>query len=132
MSKILLMILLIVISDGAIAVNWLQIADNDHLTVFFDTESSRVKGSHIKMWTLINYKTIKTYKPIGKEYLSLKTQDEYDCEEERSRTLYSVWYSEHFGKGEVVYSSLSQQEWQPVIPGSFGETGLKIACLFKQ
>lgn len=39
----------------------------------------------------------------GKAYLSAKTQNEYDCKDERSRSLFFSWHSGRMGDGSAVY-----------------------------
>ena len=65
----------------------------------------------------------------GLSFLSSKEQREYDCKDERTRLLAFLWFSGQMGSGKVVYSnSVTSMTWDPISPGSVGETLWKIAC----
>ena len=59
------------------------------------------------MWQLYDYKTVQTV--AGDSFLSMKRFNEYDCTEERTRTLGYTWFSGNMGNGNVVYSTTEVQ-----------------------
>ena len=134
MRKIFLMILLTVISNSAIAewtaINRNSVGETDESTVYVNFDSIRINGSYAKMWALDDYKLMQTDQETGERYLSSLTQYEYDCKEEQFRILALIWYYEHMGNGQTVYSYYSspQRKWKPVTPESIGEHKFKIAC----
>jgi hypothetical protein len=96
------------------------------VTVYADPDSIRRKGNLVKMWSLVDYKTIQTYS--GGAVLSAKGQSEYDCEEERTRVLGGITFSGIMGRGAVVASHSEKEQWVPVAPGSIGQLMWKLAC----
>jgi hypothetical protein len=128
MTRLFLMILL-VLSSGPAYAEWIKAAtDNEKaMTIYVDPDTVRRKGDLVKIWELLDYKTVqKTY--MGESYLSVKVQHEYDCAEERHRPLAFLDYSGNMGHGSVVYSDSDEDKWTPVAPGSVGLTLWKFAC----
>ena len=56
-----------------------------------------------KMWEMIDHKTAQAFD--GKQFLSVKNFQEYDCKRSRRRMLAATAYAGHIGKGAVVGSS---------------------------
>ena len=87
-TRILLTVVLIVLCAGSAAyAEWAVVGANDDETtvIFVDPNTIRHKGDIVKWWELWDLKTMNTRE--GFSYLSAKMQVEYDCVEERSRTL---------------------------------------------
>jgi hypothetical protein len=78
------------------------------------------------MWTMMDYKTV--MQAIQGGFLSFKTQIEYDCKEEKSRTGAFSVFSGNMGSGQMIYSTDGPSKWSPVEPESAGEAVFKIAC----
>ena len=128
MRKAILMMLLAVVSSGAMA-DWVQIDDNETvgITAYADPASIRQAGNRVKMWVLVDYKTAKTTAD-GKTFMSVKSQNEYDCKEEKSRIFYANIHPKNMAGGEIVSVSIKPRDWEPNEPGSVGEALWKIAC----
>ena len=124
--KRLLMGLMLLVTAGAASAEWTDVGDNERLIQYVDRATIRRNGNFVKMWDLLDYKTVKT--SAGVSYLSGKTQQEFDCQEERGRILAFTWFDGLMGSGNVVYSNSDTQQWDPIQPGSSGETLWKIAC----
>lgn len=126
MRKVILMVLLAVVSSSAMA-EWVQITvGHETLIVYADPASLRRASNKVKMWVLIDFKMSQTVD--GKPYVSLKRQDEFNCKDEQSRTLFTSAYSRNMGGGDVIYSESISYKWSPVMPGSVGEGLWKFAC----
>jgi hypothetical protein len=110
---------------------WIEagVSDDEHLTVFANRETIRKQGSKVKMWSLSNLKNPQLLG--GKPYLSSKEQVEYDCGEERARSLATSFHSDHMGEGSLVYSDSVPGKWEPVFPDSLGEALYSVACIEK-
>ena len=123
-----LQIALLVLSSGPVYAKWMLVSGEDKigLTVYVDPDTIQREGNLVKMWSLIDYK--KTEIIPGDSLLSIRRQNEYDCTEERTRMLASMWFSGNMGSGRVVHSDSDEGEWKPVAPGSASEGLLKIAC----
>jgi len=123
-----LLITLLVLSSGPVYAAWMLTSGDDEagMTVYIDPETIRRKENLAKMWQLFDYKTVQTV--AGDSLLSMKRFNEYDCTEERTRTLGYTWFSGHMGSGNVVYSTTEVQQWEPVVSRSINHTLWKAAC----
>jgi hypothetical protein len=125
MTRLLLIILLFLSNSPAYA-EWVEIAATDYgMTVYVDSDTIRRKGDLVKMWSLLDYKTLQT--DPGGSYLSTKQQGEYDCAEERMRFHALTSFSGNMENGTVVYN-LDETKWIPVAPESRGQALWKFAC----
>ena len=85
-------------------------------------------GDFAKMWEMIDHKTALAFD--GKQFLSVKNFQEYDCKRSRRRMLAATAYSGHLGKGAVVGSEFfaPPSPWEAVGAGGYSEHFLKLAC----
>jgi len=122
------LITLLVLSSGPVSAGWVLTSGDDEagLTVYVDPDSIRRKGNLVKMWQLYDYKTVQTV--AGDSLLSIKRFNEYDCTEERTRMLGYTWFAGNMGNGNVVYSTMEQQPWEPVVARSINRSLWKVAC----
>jgi len=120
------MMLLAVVSSSA-AAEWIEVGDERIVTSYADPASIRRAGNLAKMWDLLDFKAVQA-RPYGTPYRSQKTQQEYDCKEERARTIQLLRYSDNMAGGEEVYAASDPDEWKPVSPGSTTERLLNFAC----
>jgi hypothetical protein len=127
MRKAIVMMLLAVVSSSA-AAEWIVADFNDTSTDYADRTTIRKAGDLVRMWDIADYKTVNVG-PDGKQYMSMKRQHEYDCRNEKARTLLLSVYTGHMGGGEVVYSrSDPDDQWEPVPPETMLESLWKVAC----
>ena len=127
MTRLLLFILLFLSSAPAYA-EWVKIGDQDQarMTVYVDQDTIHRKGELVKMWHLDDFKTVQTVE--DNSYLSIKTQQEYDCAADRFRALVFTWFSDNMGLGTAIYSVSYEQSWEPVHPDSVGQVLWNVAC----
>ena len=126
LQKTILMMLLALASGGAEA-EWVVVGSNEKYTAYADPDTIRRSTDNVKMWDLLDFKTVGKLSSGG-EFMSMKTQVEYDCKEERWRTHYLSWHSKNMGAGEIVNYIADLGKWQPVPPGSVTESIAKFAC----
>ncbi|MBI5435614.1 MAG: hypothetical protein HY937_00615 [Nitrosomonadales bacterium] len=126
MRKVILMMLLAVVSNSAMA-EWVSVASNKYTAIYVDPATIQRAGNMAKMWILTDYKTAN--KDMGEAYLSTKDQNEYDCKEVKFRRRASSQHSKNMGGGKVVYSDSYTTRWKPVPPDSGTEILWKFACL---
>ena len=127
--KRLLMGLMLLVTAGGASAEWTRVSDIDQFVQYVDIATIRRNGNLVKMWDLMDNKTVQTSPSTGKYYLSSKMQQEYDCKGEKVRILAFTNFSGKMGKGNVVYADGNvRAEWEPIEPGSIGETLWKIAC----
>ena len=129
MMKRLLIGLMLLMTAGAANAEWTLIGSSgDEFIQYVDLATIRRNGNLVKMWDLADFKTVQK-SAAGESYLSNKIQTEYDCKEEKSRSLAFTWFSGKMGSGKVVVSNGNvRDEWSPIGPGSIAEALWKIAC----
>jgi hypothetical protein len=123
-----LLLSLLLLSSEPVYAGWVLTSGDDGagLAVYVDPGNIRRKGNLAKMWQLYDYKTVQTV--AGDSLLSMKRFNEYDCTEERTRTLGYTWFSGNMGSGNVVYSTTEVQQWEPVVSRSINQALWKVAC----
>jgi len=128
--KKIVVLLLLMFSTNVLA-EWTRVDSDGEITVFVDVQTIRKVGSKVKMWTLMDFKTVQQFISTLDtiRYLSGANHKEYDCEEETTRFLDFHWYSENIASGHIVYSQTNmKEEPESVIPGTLPEQLLRIAC----
>ncbi len=129
MKRLCVALLLLFTANFAWA-DWVRLTESDAGIVFFvDPTTVRRSGNLVRMWVLHDYKTTQITVPHKDSYLSSKVQNEYDCQDEKSRNLYFTWHSGNMGGGKVVYtSSGTPSSWTPISPGSVNQSLFNEAC----
>lgn len=123
--KLFLIMLLAVAGNNARA-EWVKVGSSETDILFADPTSIIKSAYKVKMQALYNYKT--AIKVAGVAFLSAVAQEEFDCKQRQSRTLYFSFHSNNFGKGKKVYTDPDPQKWEPVRQGSARETLWIFAC----
>lgn len=128
MRKVNLMMLLAVVSSCAEA-GWVKISAIETGTSYIDTATIKRVGSKVKMWDLSDFNTVKMPN-TDKPFKSMKSQVEYDCKKEQTRTIYISSHSGNMGGGEATIfgNGLTSSEWELVPPGSLSRTLWEFAC----
>lgn len=121
----ILLLLTLVNSNAAAA--WVEVAGNEVTVAYADAGTIRRAGSMANMWHLLDYANAGSIEGI-KPYLSIKMQDEYDCAQERTRTLNMSLHSGNMGEGEVLGTVTDPSGWRPVPPDTLVETLRAFAC----
>ena len=125
MRTVILAIVLSVVSGNA-AAGWVAVSDTTKFITFADPATISKDGDTVKMWDLLDYKTIREVEGI--RYMSQKSQSEYNCQKDLTRALVVHLHSGIMGSGEPVFNITMPDEWQHVAPGSVNEALLKYAC----
>jgi hypothetical protein len=122
------LITLLVLRSEPASAEWVEYGGNAQtgITVYLDPDTIRRKGDLVKMWSLDDYKAVRTVE--GTSFFSSKRQTLFDCVEERHRILAFTNFSGNMGDGKVVFSDSPESEWHPVEPGSITEGLWKFAC----
>ena len=91
MKKLLLIFILVIVSNSAMA-EWVELgtSQDETGTIYANPATIRKSGNKVKMWDLTDYKTAQEV--TGKQYMSSKSQIEYDCKEEQTRLLFANTY----------------------------------------
>ena len=127
----LLLIILLFLSSGPAYAEWVLVGSSEvsgGYIVYADRDTIRRKGNLVKMWYLVDHKTVQTTSG-GVSYLSSKILDEYDCAEERHRLLAFTDFSGNMASSNVIQSdSQDGSKWKPVEPKSTGHALWEVAC----
>ena len=123
----LLLITLLVLSGGPAYAEWVAIGSTDDgMTAYADPDTIRRKEETVKMWILFDFKTTQTV--AGHLMLSIKGQEEYDCDGKRRRVLTFSEFSGNMGGGQEVNSTSGEGTWVPVVPEGVVQTLWSFAC----
>ncbi|MDO9009470.1 MAG: hypothetical protein Q8K57_18265 [Thiobacillus sp.] len=127
MTKLLIALTLAFLSTSTMAA-WTRVTKSDvfGVTVYADYDTIQRSGNKLTIWTLNDFKAIQEID--GVKYLSIKTQEEFNCDDGQTRSLMHVAYSGNMENGQVVNSYEKTTTWSPVKPGSIGERQSKGAC----
>jgi hypothetical protein len=99
MRKVFLGLLFAAVTSSAMA-EWEIATGHDEAIFYVDKTTIRKSGQIVKMWSLFDFVAIQD--DGSGPFLSSKDQSEYDCKEERSRTLYFTNHSGPMGTGKIV------------------------------
>jgi hypothetical protein len=127
MKRIVLFFMFTIFSGSAVA-EWILVGNDieEGVRTYINKTNISKNVNKAKMWSVVDYESARYVD--GKDQLSTKSLDEYDCQNGQYRTLAFYWYSRHKGEGELVYSETDPGRMLPIIPGSVGEIAWKAAC----
>jgi hypothetical protein len=109
---------LLLLSAGPAAAEWIPVVEmkaRDGI-VYGDSESARRKGDLVTIWVLYDYRTMQTRH--GQSFVSMRAQNEYDCEKERVRSLAETRFSGNMASGEILFDDAGESQWSPIPPGT--------------
>lgn len=109
------------------AAGLVKVGDSETMFVYANPFSIRKNNNKVKMWELFDLKSAKEGDG-GQKYLSVMHQAEYDCKENRYRTLTVSYHSENKAKGTLIFTDTHTQKWDSIVKESADEVFWKIAC----
>ena len=128
MKRILFVLLMMICSVSW--AEWIVHGIGDDFTLYLhDKQTIERKGSIAKMWVMYSYDSPQNSN--NEIYQSSVHLDEYNCKEKTVKIVQQVLYFGKYGKGKVIESISIKQSVaneQHIIPGSFGDRQLKLAC----
>lgn len=105
---------------------WVPIDSSDNRAVYADPTTATRHGNVATIWVLIDHHIVQ--KEADDSYLSSKGQWEIDCDANAARQTFHVIYPGHMGGGDTIWSGSLDREFQPIVPGSIGESVFGAAC----
>ena len=132
--RIVLVLLVLSCSVGLAQAEWTKVMtglDAGGYTLYFEPTSLRIdkKIGMVKMWLLYDFKTAqKDEKDDRVSYLSLRFERQYDCKQERARTLAQSLFDGNMARGKEISNDSTERPWEPVAPGSIGQSLWVMAC----
>jgi len=120
LRKAIVMLLLTVVSGSATAA-WVLVGKTEISTLYADPFRPQ-QGDMVRMWSLSDFNVSHIFNATsgGPTYSSLIRQEEFNCKEERMRTLYFEFKTRNMGGGDVVYSNSTRSGWTQVGPAPEG------------
>ncbi|NJD26638.1 MAG: hypothetical protein FIB06_14680 [Betaproteobacteria bacterium] len=123
MKKAILTLLLVAMSTAATA-DLVIVGETADAVFYIDPTTIHKNGNFPRMWRLENQKQ---RNEDGR--MSLLILSEYDCKEERSRTVSFSEYSESMASGRMLGSmSTPSSVWVNIAPGTANAALLRAAC----
>ena len=128
MTRLLLIILLLLNSAPAYA-EWVKVSDSNEAgkTVYVDPTTIRRNSNLVKMWQLIDYKTMQGGRSPSR-FSSTKIHKEFDCADERLRLLALTNFWGNMGTGEPSGAYVEGGNWVAVEPDSMNQALWEVAC----
>lgn len=99
---------------------------NPAYTVYVNNSTIRRDGDVVRMWSLVDFAHSK--KIAGKSYMSVRSQDEYDCKGRQYRSLHYSFFAGNMGAEEVAVKNAQPTDWYPVDPDSLVKILFNAAC----
>ncbi len=116
--KIMMPVLLLCASDGAIAQSWVHVTQSGKIEHEVDIASiKQINSSVRKAWTRISLKN------ETRKVLSL---EEFDCKRDESRWTYAATENNNGLEGAPERNTYSI--WKPVAPGTVAQIVLQFVC----
>ena len=102
---------------------WVYVAENKWALYFIDPTTIRRDGNLRKVWAMTN---LRVRDKDGE--LSRRTRVEYDCKQERARTLFISTHVDPMAQGETLINASLTGEWGEVPPNSVQSIELSMVC----
>jgi hypothetical protein len=133
MRNAILVMLLAVVSCDQVAgpprwPRWVAVGESVDSWVYADVNYIRKNGNMVKIWDLQDHKRV--LMSGGFLVLSLREQLEFDCKEERVRTLFISVFGQPMAEGKELKTEGNGTggAWSPVSPIPIQRSLLKFAC----
>lgn len=113
------------LGSAAPAANWVAgPVDRQGSKLYVDSESVRKSNGKVQIWIKMDHSEDKTIRiRESRELWS------YDCDERTSATLHYTHYNANGTIAASKSKSDSPFNYTPVVPETFGETAMRVACL---
>jgi hypothetical protein len=121
-SKIFVMVLMM--HSFACKADWIFLEGTDTVEIYVDLSTVVGQSREPRLEYLLNFNTPQTTKGAR----SAIDTSEYDCWNQRRRTLAMKNFSEPMAQGRVLFSSNKPTKWRPVSSDGMEYTHWKFAC----
>jgi hypothetical protein len=122
--KKLIFVSLMAMLVGSAWAKWVVYAESEETTFYFDPATIRKEGNMRRVWVL---QDLRKPDKVGGE-MSVRARNEYDCKNERIRTLGLSTHSEPMARGTVLELGGEKQNWREIAPETVNETIFNIVC----
>lgn len=104
---------LLSVAAGANA-DWSQVGTSGNLTFYADHATVVKTGNKARIWYLLDF--AQKQSPDYKPYLSIKSQEEFDCQEGTTRTTSKSVHGGNMATGEVLHHDDQPGPWAKIPP----------------
>tara|TARA_B100000686_G_C16770074_1_gene964487 strand:+ start:2075 stop:2437 length:363 start_codon:yes stop_codon:yes gene_type:complete len=118
--------MLAIVNNSALA-EWVYLNKTIDTFYYINPDIIKKSNKNVKMWILGDFITARKLKN-GIMNLSIIDQTEFNCKENKSRSIYQTLHTDNMGKGEIIHTFDEPGEWTYIVPGSAGETHFKFVC----
>lgn len=112
MKKALLLAAAVVAATPALA-EWTRITTTATDVFYLDASTIKGTGKMRRAWVLVDFKQASE---LG--VLSSRRVEQFDCAEERYRTLQATYHAGQMANGKMVAADYSTSEWTYIAPES--------------
>lgn len=119
-------VLALALIQGNAFADWEFLGTSNGNGFFIDQKTLTTTGELKRAWALFDFP-----QPItdsGPAFQSVKSQEEYDCAQQLTKSLYIIYYSGPMGSGSAVRTETGDGKWKPAPPNSPGQLLLRTAC----
>lgn len=103
--------------------DWTLVGEVDGVRHYIDFDTIRKNGDMRRVWDLAN----RVQRGKNGE-ISNRARREFDCKEERMRTLILSIYNGPMASGETLFEYELVGPWSDIRPGTIGALKMKIVC----
>ena len=121
MKKLFLVCLMML--AGSAWAEWVRYAESEEATFYFDPATIRKGGNMRRVWELQDLRERGKFGEISR-----RMRFEYDCKQERYKSLGFSFHTEPMAGGTVLLSDDERNEWRAIPPDTTGETIFNIVC----
>ncbi len=109
-------------------VAWAKFVSDERRTVYVSPHPVESHAGHVTILSMVDLKDAAKLSD-GKEFMSWRTQYEFDCVNRQSRVIAASMYSANMGEGEVTGGVLYEKpDWESISVSSNGEMLWSHAC----
>jgi hypothetical protein len=119
------LLLALLLATSSTWAGWVLVAQTNNIDSYIDPSTIRNDGVMRKLWVI---KDLKQRNSSG--WMSVRVRQEYDCKEERYRSLSSSLYAEPMAGGTVMFAQNLEKpdSWIHIPPGTDAEAIMKTVC----
>lgn len=107
--------------------DWDRVYSSDKVVTYADTSSIRRKGDIVRLWSLFDFKAENTYND-GSLYASIMRETEFNCKDGLQRMVAFSVHSGKMGKGMMIDSGTTPQDWKSVSKANIAQEMKAFAC----
>ena len=126
--KKMLLVLLLAGSSVAAQAEWTRIAHpSQEFALYIEKDTIVSPGPEsVKAWHMVDYVTAQDLG--GRSFLSIKAQDEYNCERGMRRDLMHVWHQDNMAGSTMLKAAYKPGMWTAPSAGSIEEVLMRVVC----